>query len=245
MRAAIYLSRKAEMKQFMNKEILRKSKLFKPFSDKEISHILGSVDMRHKRFEKGEIVAHQGQIIHHIGILADGILAEEKYHFDGKRQIVRILTPYFVINLEAAASSMRTSPVSIVASRAGGILWMKYDDLMRNKAFSYKIERKLSEQIAMIISDESIRLMYKADILSKRTVRERILAYLSVVSERRSSPTISIGMNQEEFAHYLCVDRTSLSYELNLLRKDGMINYKGKTYTLMQNHTSKYSVNHY
>jgi CRP-like cAMP-binding protein len=218
----------------MNKEILRKSKLFRSFTDKEISHIVDSVNMRHKRFEKGEIVAHQGQIIYHIGILTEGILTEEKYHFDGKRQIVRILTPYFVINLEAAASSLRTSPVSIVASHAGSILWMKYDELMRNGAFSYKTERKLYEKVAMIISDESIRLMYKTDILSRHTVKERILAYLSVVSERRSNRTINIGMNQEEFAHYLCVDRSSLSYELNLLRKDGVIDYKRKTYTLMQ-----------
>jgi CRP-like cAMP-binding protein len=49
---------------------------------------------------------------------------------------------------------------------------------------------------------------------------------------RRADQTVSIGMNQEEFANYLCVDRSSLSYELNLMKKEGVIDYKGKTYTL-------------
>jgi CRP-like cAMP-binding protein len=218
----------------MNTKILRESKLFRDFTDEELSLITQSVNMWRQRFGRNEILTYQGQSVRNIGILTEGTLVEEKYHFDGRKQIIRIFMPHFVINLEAVTSSIRTSPASIIANQAGDILWMDYDSLIRCGASSYEMALKLSGHIARFISDESIKLMYKSDILSIRTVRGRILAYLSIVSERRADKTVSIGMNQEEFAHYLCVDRTSLSYELNVMKKEGVIDFKGKTYTLPQ-----------
>jgi CRP-like cAMP-binding protein len=44
---------------------------------------------------------------------------------------------------------------------------------------------------------------------------------------------VNIGMNQEELAQYLCVDRSSLSFELNKMRKEGILDFRKKTYTLM------------
>jgi CRP-like cAMP-binding protein len=216
----------------MNTQIFRKSKLFRDFTDGEISLITQSVNMWRQRFVKNEILTYQGQVVRNIGIINKGTLVEEKYHFDGRKQIIRIFMPYFVINLEAVTSSIQTSPASIIANQSGDILWINYDDLLRCGASSPEMMLKLSTHISRFISDESIKLMYKADILSIRTVRGRILAYLSIVSERRADRTVSIGMNQEEFAHYLCVDRTSLSYELNLMKKEGMVDFRGKTYTL-------------
>jgi CRP-like cAMP-binding protein len=64
-------------------------------------------------------------------------------------------------------------------------------------------------------------------------VRGRIMVYLSILSEKRGSLTENINMNQEELSQYLCVDRSSLSYELNKMRKEGILDFRKKTYTLM------------
>jgi CRP-like cAMP-binding protein len=76
-------------------------------------------------------------------------------------------------------------------------------------------------------------MMHKSDILTVRTVRGRIMAYLSIISEKRNNLTVKIDMNQEELAQYLCVDRSVLSSELNKMRKEGVLNFNKKTYTLM------------
>jgi CRP-like cAMP-binding protein len=197
-----------------------------------MTHISQLVGMWERSFSKNETLTHQGQAVSDIGILTDGVLMEEKYHLDGRRQILRVFMPGQAINLEAATSSIKTSPTSIVAKHAGTVIWMRYTDLAGGAALPERVKAKLSESIVQAISDESIKLIYKSDILSMRTVRERILAYLSVVSERRANLTIDIGMNQEDLAHYLCVDRSSLSSELNALRREGIIDFKRKVYTL-------------
>jgi CRP-like cAMP-binding protein len=75
--------------------------------------------------------------------------------------------------------------------------------------------------------------MYKIDVLSKRTLQEKILTYLSLIREKNCADTFEIDMNQEQLAQYLCVNRSVLSKELNLMRKNGLIQYQGKCYTVL------------
>jgi CRP-like cAMP-binding protein len=75
--------------------------------------------------------------------------------------------------------------------------------------------------------------MYKIDVISKRTLKERILTYLSIMKEKRDDSLIDIGMNQEEFAQYLCVNRSTLSTELNQMKKAGLIDYNKNSYRVI------------
>lgn len=84
-----------------------------------------------------------------------------------------------------------------------------------------------------ILSNENIRLMYKIDTLSKRSLRDRITTYLSIIREKRHVDTFDIGMTQEQFAQYLCVNRSVLSSELNKMRKEGLIDFTKSTYTVL------------
>ena len=86
--------------------------------------------------------------------------------------------------------------------------------------------------MAKILSDENIKIMYKVDVLSKRTIRERITTHLSIISEKRNSRTFDIGMTQEQFAQYLCINRSTLSKELNNMRREGLITFSGSRYTI-------------
>ena len=76
--------------------------------------------------------------------------------------------------------------------------------------------------------------MYKIDVLSKRTLQERVLTYLSVISEKKGKDTFDISMNQEQFAQYLCVNRSVLSKELNKMRQKGLIDYRKNWYTIFE-----------
>ena len=39
-------------------------------------------------------------------------------------------------------------------------------------------------------------------------------------------------MSREQLARYLCVNRTALSYELNQMKRDGLIDFRGKTFRI-------------
>jgi CRP-like cAMP-binding protein len=216
----------------MQPELLRNTRLFKGFTDEELSRVLPWAKLRVQDFEKRAMLTHQGDAAADIGILIHGSLLSEKYHVDGKAQIIQTFSPGSTLNAEAVFSSIGTSPATLTANRSGRVVWIARDSLFHNENIPFGLRERLYGRLLEIIADDSIRLMYKSDVLSLRTVRGRIMAHLSIISEKRGSRTVNIGMNQDEFARYLCVDRSSLSYELNKLRRSGIINFNKKTYNL-------------
>jgi CRP-like cAMP-binding protein len=216
----------------MRPELLRDTRLFKGFTDAELDLVCRCARLRVQDFEKHALLTHQGDAVTDIGILLRGGLLSEKYHMDGKAQIIRTFSPGSTLNAEAAVSSLGTAPTTITANRNGRVVWIPRDALFRGKGIPSDLKERLYNNLLEIMADDSIKLMYKSDVLSVRTVRGRIMAHLSVMSEKHDSRTINIGMNQEEFARYLCVDRSSLSYELNKLRRAGLIDFSKKIYRL-------------
>ncbi len=74
-----------------------------------------------------------------------------------------------------------------------------------------------------MIADNCVRLLYKTDVLSKHSLRERILTYFYIMKMKHQSNTFRIKMSREQFAQYLCVNRSALSRELSRMEKEGLI----------------------
>ena len=77
-----------------------------------------------------------------------------------------------------------------------------------------------------VVSNASVGFLERAEILSRRTIRERVIAYLSAQSRKNGSDEFSIPFSRQELADYLSVDRSALSGELGRMAKDGLLIYK-------------------
>lgn len=205
---------------------LKDLKLFEGLTEAESSQISAAIVPRLKYFDKGEIILQQGDEATQIGILLCGKVLSTKYHLDGYSQILRIFVQGDLIGIEGVASRIRTSPVTLIADEATSLLLFSYNKMFKEERLSFNIQKKIMENMLHQMADENIKLMYKNDVLSKRKLRDRILTHLSIMSEKRNEDRIRLGMNQEQFAQYLCVDRSALSSELNLMKKEGLINYE-------------------
>jgi CRP-like cAMP-binding protein len=70
-----------------------------------------------------------------------------------------------------------------------------------------------------------MRQLYKIDILSRKSLRDRIMLYLTLQAKRKKTNDLFIPFNREEFAAYLCVDRSALSRELGRMKEEGLIEF--------------------
>jgi CRP-like cAMP-binding protein len=84
-----------------------------------------------------------------------------------------------------------------------------------------------------MIADESMRKQYKIDVLYKKSLRARISTFLQHMSEKTQSPRFDIGMNREQLAQYLGVNRSALSHELSLMQQDGLIGFTKSRFELL------------
>lgn len=82
------------------------------------------------------------------------------------------------------------------------------------------------------IAGQNIRLTGKIEHLSRRSIREKVMSYLSDESAAGSGNEIIIPYNRQELADYLAVDRSALSAELGRMRDDGLIRFERNRFTI-------------
>ena len=84
-----------------------------------------------------------------------------------------------------------------------------------------------------IIAKKNRDLMRKVEVVSKRTIRERLLAYLSIQAQIQESRYFEIPLGRVELAEYLCVDRSALTRELAKMKDDGLIDYDKNCFRIL------------
>ena len=72
------------------------------------------------------------------------------------------------------------------------------------------------------------------EILSNKTIREKILSYLSFAVKTQGQTTITLPMSLTSFADFLCVDRSAMMRELKKLSDSGIIKNKKREITILQ-----------
>ena len=76
---------------------------------------------------------------------------------------------------------------------------------------------------------ENLVLSNRIFCTSAKTIRSRLLTYLSMESVKAGNTTFQIPFDRQQLADYLNVDRTALSKELGKMRTDGILDfYKNK-----------------
>ena len=61
--------------------------------------------------------------------------------------------------------------------------------------------------------------------LSRRTLREKLLGYLTTQARLAENCRFTIPFSRQELADYLSVDRSALSKELSRMKEEGLLDY--------------------
>ena len=84
-----------------------------------------------------------------------------------------------------------------------------------------------------LIARKNIELNQKIEIMSKRTIREKLIMFLEIQRNIAHSKKFIIPYNRETLAHYLGVDRSAMSRELSKMRDAGLIKFKKNEFEIL------------
>lgn len=91
---------------------------------------------------------------------------------------------------------------------------------------------KLVENLLTILARKNLGLSRRMVYTASKSIRGRVLSYLSFLADKQGKRKISIPFDRQEMADYLGVDRSALSAELSRMQKDGLISYKKNIFVL-------------
>ena len=84
-----------------------------------------------------------------------------------------------------------------------------------------------------VLADKNVMLTDKMAHLSQRSVREKLLSYLSEQARMTQSGSFTIPFNRQQLADYLCIDRSAMSNILGKLRDEGVLTFNKSHFELM------------
>ena len=83
------------------------------------------------------------------------------------------------------------------------------------------------------LATKSVDFHRRIEITSKRTTREKLMAYLLNQSKLAGKSSFDIPFDRQELADYLEVDRSGLSAEISRLRQEGIIENRKNHFKLL------------
>lgn len=212
------------MKEYL--QILKRSKLFAGLTDEEILSALNCLNAVVRSFKKGAYIFQEGSCVDFVGIVLSGEIETLKVDFYGNANIVSKLYPSEVIAAAAAYSSEKRVPFDIKTACDTQALCLNTRSLVRSCNKACSMHSKILENMLGIIADKNIQLGSKIDILTKRTIREKILSYLSSQSKKARGERFAVSLSRQQMADFLSINRSALSRELSKMRDEGILDFE-------------------
>ena len=209
------------------------SSLFAGIAAEDRKAMLGCIGYHIASFRKGEIIAFEQEHIRHVGVVLSGSVDMIKEDIWGNKTMLVRTGKDEVFAETFACGQDNLSVVTFMVSKDAKILFLPFDRVMHNCSMACQFHHQLIENMVHIIANKNRDLMHKVEVVSKRTIREKLLAYLSIQAQTQNSRYFEIPLGRVELAEYLCVDRSALTRELVKMKEDGLIDYDRNCFRIL------------
>ena len=199
--------------------------LFAGIKNEDMGAMLHCIGYHISSFSRGEIIAFEGDHLKHIGIVLSGRVDMVKEDLWGNKTMLLRMGRNEIFGETFACGDDSLSTVTFLVSEDATVMFMPFSRVMHSCTMACGFHHRLIENMVRLIAGKNRELMQKVDVVSKRTIREKLLAYLSIQAQQQRQRYFEIPLGRVELAEYLCVDRSALTRELAKMKEDGLIDY--------------------
>lgn len=208
----------------MNRKLLLNTHIFRGLTEGELDGALSYLGAREKHYKKGDNLIMLGDEISTFGIITSGTVQISCDDIDGNRMIMATVTKGNMFAESLAVTANSDSPIYAVATEASSVLWLSAAPIRKN-IVSSPLHSKIISNFTSAIAFKCLSMNERIQILSKKTIREKVIAYISLLPAHDKSGEIVLPLSRQDMANYLGVERSALSRELSKMQKDGIISY--------------------
>nr|WP_297766068.1 Crp/Fnr family transcriptional regulator [uncultured Butyrivibrio sp.] len=206
--------------------------LFKGIKQSEIESMIPCLGVIQKRYSKNQFIIIDSEDIANVGLVIDGRVHMLKEDHLGNRSHVSTISVGGLFG-ESFALRERPSYVSFQAATDSEILRLPLDKIIYYCSNSCPFHKRLVHNTFALLSEKNEQLMKSIEILSKGTLRDKIVCYLSQIADSESHSTITVPLNRTEMAAFLNSNRSAMTRELSKMQDEGLIEISGNRFRLL------------
>lgn len=203
--------------------------LFARFSPEALSRFWGTHRNHLRTYTKNRIIYLQGESCSHLDLVLSGKVSVQR--IDEEDRVLRIedFRPGDLLGANLLFSTLKAYPMTVVAEEDTVLLSLGEAEVL---ALCVRDSHFLREFL-QAISDKTLLLTNTISVISPKSLRQKILDYLRDEIRLQGKNPIQLEGSKTELAQRLGVQRTSLSRELQKMKKEGLLTYDRLTLTLL------------
>ncbi len=213
------------------RQMLDGTTLFSGLSEEKLEQALKAMKVSCSPYPKGSFLCYLGQPVRRFGLVLTGKIQVCMDDIDGNRMIMANVTAGGTFGESLCFLRAAESPVYIVSTEDAEVMWLSPDEL-----FSAGKDGMCSDlccRFTAMIAERALSMNTRIQILSKRTLREKLITLFSSLSVGGGS-SFEVPFNREDMAAYIGADRSAMSRELAKMKAEGLIEYHKATFRLLK-----------
>lgn len=218
----------------MDTAALCKTALFRGSSPEEVEAMLACLGAERRQYAKGEMVCRVGDVISSMGVVLRGSLLIQTDDLWGNTAVLDRVGLGQIFGEAYACALGEPLMVDVVATDGSEVLFLNVERVLNVCSNVCGHHNRLVRNLLSISAQKNLALSRKIFHTSSKTIRGRLLSYLSDQAVRSGSSTFTIPFNRQQLADYLNVDRSAMSNELGKMQRDNLLRVEKNRFQLLE-----------
>lgn len=205
--------------------------IFKGISDNDQKKLLTQLYAKTLHYPKGSTVLNNVGKTDMMGIINEGSVNIIRIDYNGTKTIIETLGKDEIFYAQTFKSD--NNELSIITQEESRITLFEYTTMLNIKPRYQDLQRKMLDNFTQIIIDKLNQNMERIQILTKKTIREKLLAYFQNEAKKHHRKVFKLNLSLTDLADYLAIDRSAMMREIKHLKEDRIIIIEKKRVTLL------------
>ena len=202
---------------------ISKTVLFQGTRPEDAEAMLKCLEAREKQFQKDETIYYVGDRVSELGLVLSGSVLIENDDLWGNRSILDRIGPGQIFAETYACVPGEKLLVTVTAAEKTEVLFKKIKKILRVCTNACSFHARLIRNLLTLSAQKNLNLSRRIFHTSAKSIRGRLLSYLSWQAVKQGSREFDIPFNRQQLADYLGVDRSAMSAELGKMKREGLI----------------------
>lgn len=218
----------------LSQQELAKSPLFQDISYEDYRSLLTCFQAVQKAFRSGDLIYDFSAPNNDaVGIVERGGAALIRIDEEGVSTVMEELGPGGVFGRTLAFASSSGDSMEVVCRTPCDVLFIDYPHMLKRCEHACGHHSVLVQNMLRLMNDKAQALSQRVDVLSRRSIREKLLCYFRQLSKKAGSNTFVLPFSLSTLADYIATDRSAMMRELKRLREEGIVRSDGRQFTLL------------
>ena len=176
-----------------------------------------------------QLLSEGGEVV---GIIERGEAAVTRIDESGVSTVLEELTCGGVFGKTLAFAGSFRDSLEVICRTPCEVLFIDYPHILKRCEKACTHHSVLVRNMLRLMADKAQNLSERVDVLSRRTIRDKLMCYFQQQADKKGSGTFTLPFSLSFLADYIATDRSAMMREMKHLREGGEIHTHGREITL-------------